>query len=84
MGEEPAEQIAVTCLPLSEVIERYCSVQKIDLVVHRLRRSRFGEALDSVDWNKTRPTVIITEEFGQFGLNKPLAKASPIRAYLSE
>ena len=64
LKEDLVEKIEVDCIPLRDLVSAHCSGTDIDLLsvdCEGLDR----EVLASLDWNATRPTVVIVEDFEQ-------------------
>lgn len=80
MGFRTLDVIEVDCLPLSDVVGRHAGPARIDLLSVDCEGLDL-QVLESLDWTRTRPTVVVVEDFEQFRLNRTLG-ASPIRRLL--
>ncbi|MBV8097475.1 MAG: FkbM family methyltransferase [Acetobacteraceae bacterium] len=83
MNRPVIDTCRIRCLPLSEVINKYCPNQHIDLLSIDCEGLDLS-AIESIDWVSIRPTAIIVEDFDQFLLNNHVPGVSLIRSYLAE
>ncbi len=75
-------QVAVKCVPLSDVFERHCGGRPVDLLNVDCE-ARDLEVIQSLDWRRHRPTMLIIEDFEQFEAGcsaKPVSSA--IRSFM--
>jgi FkbM family methyltransferase len=75
------EQTEVACAPLSEIVSRHCADVPLDLLSVDCE-GHDHEALTTLDWERTRPTVVIVEDFDLFRANRTCGGDSPIRSLL--
>lgn len=73
----------VPCLPLSDIVARYAPGTRIDMLSIDCEGLDL-EVLESLDWETTRPCVLVIEDFEQFRLNARDGAAGRIRQFLSE
>jgi FkbM family methyltransferase len=74
---------AVPCLPLSEIVARHAPDTRIDMLSIDCEGLDL-EVLKSLDWEATRPSVLVIEDFEQFRLNAESGTAGRIRTFLSD
>lgn len=77
---EAVEKVPVPCLPLNDVFQRYCRDQPVDLISVDCEGRDF-EVVQSLDWSRYRPTVVIVEDFEQFGNGATAPDAGAIRSF---
>jgi FkbM family methyltransferase len=82
MSSPPIGQKAVECLPLREIIARHANGTPIDLLSIDCEGLDL-EVLESIDFAITRPSVIVVEDFEQFGATHQ-GGTSKIRAFLHD
>jgi FkbM family methyltransferase len=73
---------AVPCLPLSDIVARHAPGNRIDLLSIDCEGLDF-EVMESLDWQSTRPCVLVIEDFEQFQLNAKSGAAGRIRSFLT-
>jgi len=78
------ERVPVECAPLTDILDEHCRDRRIDLLNVDCE-SYDLQALESLDWARYRPTVVIVEDFEQFrtGIEGDGAP-TPIRSFLAE
>jgi FkbM family methyltransferase len=64
LKDDLVEEISVDCVPLRDLVSAHCSGTAIDLLSVDCE-GLDQEVLASLDWNTTRPTVVIVEDFEQ-------------------
>jgi FkbM family methyltransferase len=82
MGKAPTSTIKVECRPIRDIVERYAQGRAIDLISIDCEGLDLP-ALESIDWERSRPCVIIVEDFEQFMLNNEGGRASAIKSFLA-
>ena len=80
MSSPPIGQKAIECLPLREIVERHANGLQIDLLSIDCEGLDL-EVLESLDFATTRPSVIVVEDFEQFGATHR-GGTSKIRTFL--
>ena len=85
-GRGPANavgQVKVACLPLAEIFATHCRDQPVDLLSIDCEGLDF-EVIRSLDWQATRPTVVIVEDIEQFdaGISATEAACGSIRRFM--
>ena len=84
-AELQAEQVgtvAVKCLPLNDIFERHCRGRPVDLLSVDCE-ARDLEVIQSLDWRRHRPTMVIIEDFEQFEAGRaPEPASSAIRSFM--
>ena len=74
--------VAVKCMPLNDVFERHCRGRSVDLLSVDCE-SRDLEVIQSLDWRRHRPTMLIIEDFEQFEAGSaPKPASSAIRSFM--
>ena len=73
----------VACRPLREIVAEHAGGTHIDLLSIDCEGLDFA-VLQSLDWEVTRPCVVVIEDFEQFRLNVQGGGASHIQAFLKE
>ena len=64
LKDDLVEEISVDCIPLRDLVSAHCPGTAIDLLSVDCE-GLDQEVLASLDWNATRPTVVIVEDFEQ-------------------
>ncbi len=77
------EKVPIKCLPLTNVLDQYCRNQHIDLLSVDCEGHDM-EVLQSLDWARYRPTVVIIEDFAAFSNGSLPSGSSPIRSFMIE
>lgn len=80
---DPVDQVAVDCTPLRQVVSTYCPDALIDLLSVDCEGLDY-EVLASLDWDVSRPSVIIVEDFQQFFAVGRDSTPSRLRTYLQD
>ncbi len=81
---ERVGEVAVKCLPLNDVFERHCGGRPVDLLSVDCEGSDL-EVIQSLDWRRHRPTMLIIEDFEQFETGRsPKPASSAIRSFMLE
>jgi FkbM family methyltransferase len=79
---ERVGEVAVKCMPLNEVFERHCRDRPVDLLSVDCE-ARDLEVVQSLDWRRHRPTMLIIEDFEQFEAGgSPKPSSSAIRSFM--
>lgn len=80
---EAVEQVPIACLPLTEIFATYCSDRHVDLLSIDCE-GRDLEVVQSLDWQRYRPTVVIVEDVEQFdaGIWATQAACATIRSFM--
>ena len=77
-------QVPVACQPLNEIFATHCAGRPVDLLSIDCEGRDF-EVVQSLDWQRYRPTVVIVEDIEQFdaGIWDTQAACGSIRSYLT-
>jgi len=79
---EVQERVPIACLPLTKVLDEHCPGRRVDLLSVDCEGHDM-EVLQSLDWERYRPTVVISEDFEQFTNGAtPSASSSAMRTFL--
>jgi FkbM family methyltransferase len=81
VGRRSTSSIKVACMPIQDIIDRHGGGRPIDLLSVDCE-GYDRTVLESLDWSKNRPCVVVIEDFEQFQLNNEM-KQSCIRSFLS-
>ncbi len=75
-------EVPVRCTPLNEVFEQHCRDRHVDLLNVDCE-GRDLEVIQSLDWRRHRPTMLIVEDFEQFEAGaSPTPVSSAIRSFM--
>lgn len=75
-------EVSVRCAPLNDVFEQHCRERPVDLLSVDCE-ARDLEVIQSLDWRRHRPTMLIIEDFEQFeGGASPTPGSSAIRSFM--
>lgn len=80
MQISPLSELTIECLPLRDIIEQHAPGRHIDLLSIDCEGFDF-DVLRSIDWDKTRPSVIVIEDYDQFATTQS-GGTSDIRKFL--
>lgn len=84
MRSEAVESVPIKCMPLNDVFERYCRDRHVDLLNIDCE-GRDLQVVQSLDWRRYRPTLLIIEDFEQFETGaSPIPGSSAIRSFMLE
>ena len=79
---EAVESVPVKCMPLNDVFEQYCRGRNVDLLSIDCE-ARDLQVVQSLDWRRHRPTLLIVEDFEQFETGaSPAPGSSAIRSFM--
>jgi FkbM family methyltransferase len=79
---EKVGEITVTCLTLNDLFAQYCRGHHVDLLNVDCE-GRDLDVIESLDWERHRPTVVIVEDFEQFEAGAhAVPRFSAIRSFM--
>jgi len=79
---EKTDETSIQCMPLNDVFEQHCAVRRPDLLSVDCEGHDL-QVIQSLDWQRHRPTVLIIEDFEQFTAGaSPTPKVSAIRSFM--
>ena len=79
---EKIGEVSIPCMPLNEVFDQYCRDRCPDLLNVDCE-GRDLQVIQSLDWRRHRPTVLIIEDFEQFDAGAlATPKDSAIRSFM--
>jgi len=80
-GIKVVDRIPIRCVTLSDVFDEYCPKQHVDLLSVDCEGHDM-EVLESLDWSRYRPTVVIIEDMDEFFQTAPPSGSSPMRSFM--
>jgi FkbM family methyltransferase len=82
-GSDVIERQLIKCVTLTDVLDQHCRNRQIDLLSVDCEGYDM-QVLESLDWGRYRPTVVIVEDFAQFRNGAEPPGPTPIRAFMLE
>jgi len=82
-GVEVLERVTIKCVTLTDVFEQHCPNRQIDLLSVDCEGYDM-QVIESLNWSRYRPTVVIIEDFAQFRNGGDPSVPTPIRSFMLE
>lgn len=84
VDSEKVGEVAIPCMPLNDVFERYCRDCPVDMLNVDCEGLDL-QVIQSLDWQRHRPTLLIVEDFKQFDAGAATSpESSAIRSFMLE
>ncbi len=82
-GIKIVDRIPIACATLSDILDEHCPEQRVDLLSIDCEGHDM-EVLESLDWSRYRPTVVILEDMDEFFESARRSERSPMRSFMVE